>query len=271
MIDRRTFLGSTLGGLGLGIEGGVAGPQRVKPLPDNPIPATLSGFEEYEQALASSNGLEALGIPPSWSFVREGFHPLTPERSVIVPPDAADPYRYRDLSEQLKERLVRFATWRDRPYSDNKLLLILWLMDLLTSYYRVPGYLEKWADTLAKREALGTTGVGHHFGLLHQFQTTGTVELRNHPVDWWLFLFPGGIDYWESLDEQPVHAMLGHVFAVPWGTTGRFVYRVLALAAQTARAVDQASSWVEVSRMDRISAARFVNRRAAEALAKVHW
>ena len=30
----------------------------------------------------------------------------------------------------------------------------------------------------------------------------------NDPVDWWLILFPRGIDYWDCFREEPVHAMV---------------------------------------------------------------
>jgi len=258
MIDRRTFLGSTLGGLGLGIEDGVAGSQRVKPLPVNPIPATHSGFEEYEQALASSNGLEALGIPPSWSFVREGFHPLTPERIVIVPPDAADPYCYRDWSGSPPGGTVLIRTtnccsscgsWTCSPATTA--CPAIWRSGRTRSRSERPS---------ARRASVITSDCS-------------TSSKPPEPSSSETIPWTGGSSCsraasttgraWTSSRSTPC--------SVTCFRSGRFVYRVLALAAQTARAIAQASSWVEVSRMDRISAARFVNRRAAEALAKVHW
>ena len=84
-------------------------------------------------------------------------------------------------------------------------------MRVVTSHYHAPDLFPRWASGLAWREALGSTGSGNGFALLHQFQDDGEVQLRNAPVDWWLFLFPDGVD-WDALDGKHVHGMIGHVF-----------------------------------------------------------
>jgi hypothetical protein len=79
------------------------------------------------------------------------------------------------------------------------------------SHYRRPDLLVTWARTLWRREALGSTGVGHGLGLLHDFQAyNSTVRTDSAIVDWWLVLLPGGVD-WRAIDHEPVHYMVGPV------------------------------------------------------------
>ena len=150
--------------------------------------------DELERALADPRTLDLLGRPASPSSIRQSLHPVSPERVVVM----ADgrPTMVEPECESL---------------SAAKLDVISRLMRVVTSYYHAPDLLPRWASGLAWREALGSTGSGNGFGLLHQFQDDGAVELRNAPVDWWLFLFPDGVD-WAALDGKPVYGMLGHVF-----------------------------------------------------------
>jgi hypothetical protein len=63
--------------------------------------------------------------------------------------------------------------------------------------------------TPASRRAERT--IGHGLGLLHDFQTyNSTVGTDNGIVDWWLVLFPGGVD-WRAIDEGSVYFMVGPV------------------------------------------------------------
>jgi hypothetical protein len=84
------------------------------------------------------------------------------------------------------------------------------------------------------------------------------------PLDWWLFLFPDGID-WASPDEEPVHALIGHVGRRPFWEEGGPILAAWSLTATITKAVDDARP---VSRMGRVDAARYLNRIAAEYLAK---
>src|SRR5207245_1199153 len=62
------------------------------------------------------------------------------------------------------------------PFSFGKLEVIARLMDVLTQHYDVPHLFDAWMGALARREALASTGMGRHFGLLHQFQYEGKVS-----------------------------------------------------------------------------------------------
>jgi hypothetical protein len=145
-----------------------------------------------------------------------------------------------------------------------KFRVILRLMSVLTDYYRVPQRFERWVDFLARREALMSTGFGGGFGLVHQFQDDGPVELSNNPVDWWLFLFPAGVD-WDALDGAPVYGMLGHLFPPQHYSLPALKLRVYELAGSLVPRqiagggkVD-APVWERLARLDRLSAARAVN------------
>src|SRR5205823_566352 len=101
------------------------------------------------------------------------------------------------------------------PLTWEKREVIFRLVDRLTEHYDRPGLFEEWAVGLALRESLASTGLGRHVGLAHQFEGAGAVRVDCPPIDWWLFLIPGGID-WASRDGAPVHALIGQVSRVPW-------------------------------------------------------
>jgi mannitol/fructose-specific phosphotransferase system IIA component len=145
-----------------------------------------------------------------------------------------------------------------------KLDLIFRLMHVLTAHYRAPHLFPKWVTMLAKREALGSTGLGHGFGLLHQFQDDGVVQLANASVDWWLVLFPGGIE-WGALDDKPVFGMIGHVFSAHHLQLPGLKLRTWALASHLGKEL----GWERVAQLDRRTAANVVNRATSSALQSV--
>ena len=56
-----------------------------------------------EQALVASDDRELLGIPKSLQCVREGLHPFSPERTLILPRQARDARRI-GLAQQIGRR-----------------------------------------------------------------------------------------------------------------------------------------------------------------------
>lgn len=157
-------------------------------------PGILLGDQLSSHALSEGvKRLDLLGQPRSWS----AFHPIHPERVVIMSEKGSDDWLGRD---------DRFGL------AAEKFDLIRQMMRLLTDYYRVPHLFEKWVLRLAKRESLASTGIGGGFGLLHQFQDNGQVRLMNASVDWWLFLFRHGAN-WSAFDDRLVYGMIGHVFS----------------------------------------------------------
>jgi hypothetical protein len=106
--------------------------------------------------------------------------------------------------------------------------------------------------------------MGRHWGLIHQYQGGHGAPVDCPPLDWWLFFFPGGID-WASPGRESVHALIGHVSRRPYVEELGLMLRAYSLAGSIAVAVKDASM---VSRMGRIDAARYLNRIAAEYLEK---
>jgi hypothetical protein len=80
--NRRGFFTGTLGlGLGLGTAGRLTLPGRAH-ADVAPLDPALT---EYERILSQTDRLDILGVPRSWSVVRQGFHPFAPERIAVLP------------------------------------------------------------------------------------------------------------------------------------------------------------------------------------------
>ena len=137
--------------------------------------------EEYEQALEMlpTRPFEALGVPRSWSTTQDGFHPISPERIIIL--DAEHRRQLKLANEGIKQRILtrlrQSKCWNSPPYSNDKLDLIVGIMNNLKTFYQRPETADDradWTTTYAVREALGSCGLGHGIGLLHDFQRMGT-------------------------------------------------------------------------------------------------
>ena len=108
------------------------------------------------------------------------------------------------------------------PASGREEGAIFAIVDLMTGHYRVPHLYEGWVVELAFLETLIPTESGDHLGILPRFQNPCAVAVDSPPVDWWLFVFPDGVD-WGSPDGGRVHALLGHVTRSSHGPTTRDV------------------------------------------------
>jgi hypothetical protein len=261
MLTRRNFLHRFLR---LGIAGTSIPIAASAPLCDNLRPSDPA-LAEYESILAASQRLELLGRPLSWSLVRAGFHPISPERVIIITEKGRDGWLGRDQARE--GRLLERSQVQQLELSASKCRIALRLIHVLTDFYGATHLYESWAMRLMRREALGSTGVGSGFSLLHQFQDCSAIRLANAPVDWWLFLFPDGVD-WGAFDAQPVYAMLSHVFpprALP-GLAIR-VYHLTSLVTWELRG-DQKNTTASqrLARLDRSAAAREVNGAIARCL-----
>lgn len=138
-----------------------------------------------------------------------------------------------------------------------KLESINWAIHHATEHYDRPNLFEDWVCELANREAIASTGLDGNFGMAIQFQMRGNVRVDCPPVDWWLFVFPEGID-WARREGQPPHALVVHACHVPWHVTeGNLMERVWTLAENLGREVEDRR---RVSRMAVADAARHPNR-----------
>ena len=265
--SRRGFFARTLGvGLGLGATETLTPPGRA-PAEVAPLDPALT---EYERILSQTDRLEILGVPRSWSVVRQGFHPFAPERTAVLPSGERlrhPTHRGRGVRRRIEDLIAEFRAGFAHGPADlppEKLESCFWAMDLFTSHYRIPEVFEDWVVGLAGRENLGSSAMGGHWGLVHQYQGRHGAPVDCPPVDWWLFLFPDGID-WASPAEEPVHALIGHVSRRPYGEVTGLMLDVWCLMSAIIRAVENVK---EVSRMGRVAAARHLSQIAAECLEK---
>ena len=139
----------------------------------------------------------------------------------------------------------------------------------LTRYYAATELWDEWAYHMAWRERLGSTGIGGNVAVPHQFQVRGRVTIVNRLMDWWLILLPHGI-HWNSLDDKPVHAMFTHIFPGPWGESPHLFLGAMDVLTSGLRSLGgpNSNAVVELSRMDRVSAARLVNHHVIMALTR---
>jgi hypothetical protein len=228
MLDRRSFLHASLVGIGTSSLANANG-------------AILT---DYERVVAGN--LDRLGIPPSWSLVRECLHPFVPERVMILS-------RPRDRCKKQNSglRLPR-----------EKFDLLMAVTDRLANFYERPDLRDQWGRRLVRREELGSSALGQGVGLVHQFQGPEFVLTSNGLVDWWAFLLPDGAEF-DSLDDKPVYALIGHVFSQ------RHPGRELAVWCITSGlfyTIGNGIGWTTISQMDRLAAARCLNLEIARRL-----
>jgi hypothetical protein len=251
---RGFFAGAAV--LGLGINSPM--PQ-ILTRPDAPdhSPEQL----KYEHLLATTDQLEQLGIPRTWSVVEQRFHPFHPDRIAVLPSGAK--LRYPDFRSpgarsRIIGRITQHGTGVAGGCSDlpsEKLESYFWMMDLITNHYQTPELFEEWTVGLGQRENLMTSAFRAHWGMVHQFQTAHDAPVDCPPMDWWLFLFPDGVD-WASMSEEPVHALIAQVGQQPFPINpGRWL-RVMEL---TQRVTTNADNGKIVSQMGPAGAARYLN------------
>jgi hypothetical protein len=275
MINRRSFFRNSLG---LSASLGTTATKATQNISIRD--ETNPPLGDFERILANTNQIDLLGLPRSWGLVRERFHPISPERVVILQPGSRGwNCLFNDAKPRncLVEEVLARRRNEKRPddpaqplgYPLAKLDMILRIIGSLTSFYGNHQQFHRWAINMAYRESLASTGVGGHSFLLHDFQyhdRSGEAPTTNGVMDWWLFLFPTGID-WDDFDQKPVHVGLGPIFADRRVSGPGAYLRVLEFQTRIMRAI-QPSEAIQLSRMDRVDAARWVNVRVAESLAK---
>jgi hypothetical protein len=179
--SRRGFFARTLGvGLGLGAAESLTppGPAHAEVAPLDPA------LSEYERILSHADSLEILGVPRSWSVVRQGFHPFAPDRIAVLPSGKRrhNPmHNGRGARGRIEGRIAEFRAGFAHSPADlppQKLESCFRTMELITGHYRVPDFFEDWVVGLAQRESVGCSCLGGRWGLVHQYQGD-----RRAPVD----------------------------------------------------------------------------------------
>ena len=276
-LNRRNFLQAGMG-IGIGATAGGLCRSGQAALGDAAVNGADLHLSEYERILATGNHFAKLGRPRSWSVIQHEFLPISPERVLILEPDRlsglADPWDWPDAHRHIRERMQEDASkdiYHKRAAEDGvspeKVGMILWLTGELTRFYSASEWWEEWAYNMTYREALGSTSLGGHFAMPHQYQYDAKTNVAtmintvNAEVDWWMVLIPGGTKLWEPLDDLPVHAMFMHVAGPDSAGPGNQLRR-WELCSRVSRMFqcDSPDAFVELSQMNRVSAARLVSR-----------
>jgi len=265
MINRRSFLGAGVA-LGLGIgNNDPANGQNCHAYGDQ---------DEYERTLAQTDRLELVGVPRTWSVVLEAFLPLSPERVVIMRPtdsrwlgDPGSPWKCTRadhvVRDRIAEKVARERNWT-AEVTPEKLSLIVRMTRYLTDHYRMPACLEPWAESFTHRELLGCSDIPYCAAIPDWRQTAGA-RTQNGTVDWWAFLFPDGLACWSFLG-LPVHIVAMPIFSRPTDEAAGIRIDVLRTIQNTFMWATNHHGYTRLSRMDRITACRAINRYAAACL-----
>lgn len=224
----------------------------------------LSSALAVNGVVADTNVFDVLGRSPCTSLAHEAHHPISPERVIVMSNSSrgtcsANRGRQENLlpammTEPFEVRSVAGLSLGTCHVPEKKIPTILGIMRAMTDYYSVPHLIGNWATGLARREALGSTAISHGFGLIHQFQDDGLVQPTNGAVDWWLILFPGGIE-WGAVDDKPVFGMFAHVFLPTPLVSASVKLRAWMLATCIGGSIETFTggySWANIAHMDQL-------------------
>ena len=231
--------------------------------------STEMRLSDYERILSHSECMQVLGNPRSWSLVSQQLHPFAPERAVVLPSDERSRYHDRcgkqlrcDIDKRIKLRFGHLDGHDPRRFPESKRESIYWIADIMTGHYGVSRQFAEWVVGMAGREIIGSTALCA-CALAHEYQRGGPVPVDCPPVDWWLFLFPGGID-WAALDDQPIFALMAHVFRNdPSAQSWLGMYPIWILAQELLKSIPD---WSQIARMGRLGACRHLNGIVAHCL-----
>ena len=247
---------------------------RTATLPFTPPSSPLS---DYERVLSETPHMDFVGNPRSWTNIICRLHPFAPERTAVFSP--IDYHfgdrRGKDVRARIDERIQRehghLEGFDKRWFPDAKRESIYGIMDRMSQHYRSPALFEEWVVGLAVREMLGSTAYcGMGFAHQYQYCQTGG-RLDCPPIDWWLFLYPEGVD-WAALDKELIFAVIA-----PLAPDRSFVqWRPGQCSAFTCwhrlsggRCTDSAIGWRGVAHMGRVAACQHLNEIAVQHLSRL--
>ena len=267
LIERREILQTTIGAVST-----LAMPNfcqsSAKAMAD-PRPEWTATFE---QTLMASDGRELLGIHKSWQCVRQGLHPFSPERTLILPRQAHDG-RHVEIAQQFAKGCGEAGI----PNDAETFLHIFQAASVLTQVYDVRERAEEWARRLLFWLFYFYSSVAQDHQWIAPCGWQGfhePVETTNGIVDWWLILIPHGVKV-QSIDGTRLHSLITPVYTevgkprLPcefWD----FMARAIGLPPTVSggsQSID--TTWLDISRMDRKSACISINQRIAHNLTKM--
>ena len=222
---------------------------------------------EYERGLTATSDFDWLGIPKSWSCVRQGFHPFSPERTLVLNSTKVNRHpMVPDLVERTGRHLDEFKI--EVQYDPATLAHIAYCAAFLTESYGIPSQAERWCKQFAG-SFCGFYGHmnGHHL-FMQQSNWQGrdeSVSTTNDLVDWWLFLIPDGLETY-SLADKRLHVLITPVYSHHNCFTELFqIFCPMAYAVGSDGCLPDVAEedHLSLSRMDQRSACHFLNQRVA--------
>ncbi len=264
LIERREFLQTTIGTVSGMVMSSFCQATAMAEVDTRP-----DWLTKYEQTLE----IELFGIPQSWSCIRKGLHPFSPERTLILPSQAHDDRRQVELAQQIGRR------WDDAGASQDAetILRIVQAASILTQVYGVQERTEDWVRGLLGLlfELYNSVAQNHQWVAPLSWQKWHEeAKTSNGIVDWWLILIPQGIEV-PSIDGTRLHTLITPIYTevgkprLPvefWD----FMARAIGLQPKVfggSQSID--TTWLDISCMDRKSACLSINQRIAANLTKM--
>lgn len=225
---------------------------------------------EYEQTLLSSHDQKLFGIPKSWSCVRRGLHPFSPERTLILRRPLHPGDQEFEVAQQIGRRWDETGSSKDTE----AILRIVQAASVLTQVYGVPERTAEWAGRLLVWlfDYYSSVAQNHHWLAPSSWQGfSQRIKTSNGIVDWWLILIPQGFEF-PSLDGTRVHALITPVFTEPYKPLCSiefwyFMAKAIGNSLDEPAPID--STWIDISRLDRKSACLSINQRIARNLTTI--
>ena len=261
LIERRDFLRTAIGAVS-----GMAMPSLCHAATTMAKEIHPPWTSEYERGLTATSDFDWLGIPKSWSCVRQGFHPFSPERTLVLNSTKVNRH---PMVPDLVERTGRHLNREKYRYDQTTLAHISYWAAFLTESYGIPSQAERWC----KQFAGSFCGFYGHMNWHHLFIQHSnwqgrdeSVSTTNDLVDWWLFLIPDGLEVY-SLYDKRLHVLIAPVYSHHTYVTELFqIYCPMAYAVgytDCLADVAEQEDHLSLSRMDQRSACHFLNKRVA--------
>lgn len=182
--------------------------------------------------------------------------------------DPGSPWTCTRADHAVRARIAERISREERNWATRvtpeKLSLIVRMTRYVTDHYRMPACLEPWAESFTHRELLGCSDIPYCAAIPDWRQTVG-VRTQNGTVDWWVFLFPDGLACWSSFG-FPAHIVAMPIFSRPTDEMLGLRIDVLKTMQDTLMWATKHHGDAPLSRMDRVTACRAINRYAVGCL-----
>ena len=216
-----------------------------------------------------TDDLQWLGIPQYLNRLKDGFHPFTPDRTVILKSDEVlRKPKHAGLVPKITQELKSCPGEYDVKRNTDDLVHIIEAAGILTEFYGVPGRLFDWSQLYAVMmlHFYNFWGFNHLFIQQINWQPCGSdcVKTQNEGLDWWLFLIPDGLQKC-GYDDQRTHILITPIYMEP-GLHSLTLHSnpalpMMEVVGWTGQSGTQNEENLKISRMDETSACHLMNQR----------